>query len=198
MRIDARYKARMNAAPIARLCVPAGTAAACVVSAEPLDDPALEARRFARFADLAPAEQAGRIVALVRDGVYTELPGQVLVLRVIAGGVRHHAAVVALSSTATGAGAEASTTPVTLLALKDRREQLLEALQAEARQRPIFHGTTPEGVTYSGFAAADPTGVLGALHGGLPQDAPEATVAAVFADASIAIPAGLLVALGQA
>jgi hypothetical protein len=188
----------MNAAPIARLCVPAGTAAACVVSAEPLDDPALEARRFARFADLAPTEQAARIEALARDGVYTELPGQLLVLRVIAGGVRHHAAVVALSRTATSDRHETSARPIALLALEARREQLLEALQAETRQRPVFHGTTAEGVTYSGFAAADPAEILVALHDGLPQDAPDAAIATVFADATVAIPEGLLVALGRA
>jgi hypothetical protein len=187
----------MNAAPIARLCVPAGTAAACVVAAAPLDDDALERRRFAGFADLAPSEQAARILALAREGVYTELRGQVLVLRVIAGGVRHHAAVVCIAPVA-APDAPVVTVPTAVLAREAARAALLEALTAEARQRPIFHGTTAEGVTYSGFAAAEPAHILDALSGGLPEAAPGSALAAVFADAIAAIPAGLLVALGQA
>ena len=187
----------MNAASIARLVVPAGTAAACVVATEPFEDPALEARRFARCAHLPAATQLAQIVALVRDGVCAELRGQTVVLRVIAAGVRHHAAVMSIGP----AGALPvpahllQTVPSVLRATGPGDEKLLLLLQAEARQRPIFHGTTPAGTTYSGFAAADPDGILAAVAASLPQGTMPSALAAVFADEPIEIPPGLLIAL---
>lgn len=187
----------MSAAPVPRLCVPTGTAAACVVATEPLTEPALEARRFGAVAAASATTRLAWVQGLVRTGVCVELPGAVFVLRITAGGERHHAAVVATDGgPGPSAGALLAEPSICAASPGADCDALREALLAEARQRPVFHGTAADGTTYSGFLAADPASVLRAVDAATPQGLPRAALAAVFADPVQPVPAGLLVALG--
>lgn len=187
----------MSVAPIPRLCVPAGTAAACVVASEPLPEPALEARRYRAIAPLPDAERLLRLKSLVRDGVRVELAQAVLVLRISTEGSRHHAAIVSIDPDRGMPGGGLTAEPFACAASPgDACESLRTALAAEARQRPVFHGTTAEGITYSGFLAAEPQVLLEAVAAALPQQVPASVLAAVFPDAVHAVPPGLLIALG--
>lgn len=71
-------------------------------------------------------------------------------------------------------------------------------LEAETKQRPIFHGMTADGITYSGFEAKESAAILAAASAALPANAPAAPVALLFAGPAIEVPKGLVVAVSPA
>ncbi|MEY4117397.1 MAG: hypothetical protein RLZZ116_725 [Planctomycetota bacterium] len=193
-----RYNSCMKVAPIARLAVPTGTAAAVVVMREPTGDPSLDARRFSALESLDDARFRATFEELIVSGVYTVLSERVLVLRVSDHGVKSFAAVVALSGGGQGdvgrAGLFVHGSGLTAAG----GEALQALLEAETKQRPVFHGMTAEGVTYSGFEAKEASAILAAANAALPSTAVATSVALLFAGAAIEVPRGLFVAVGPA
>lgn len=206
----------MGFAPPRALIVPAGTAAAVVASQIEHADPQLDARRWARLAQLPPAARIDALQALIAAGVFTRLEDRVLVVRVVREGVRSLAAIVAVRNDGmphAGNAAPRRGAPV------DERiaiasAELEEILLAATRTRPVFHGTPPDGSTLSGFIPEDQDAILSAIASSLPigllprargDEPPESTpdgsqtategcdrIVAVFAGASAALPAGLV------
>ncbi len=200
-----RYKARMQVTPIARLCVPAGTAAAAVIALTANADAAIEARRFARLAQLDDVRFRAEFEELMVNGVYVMLAQRVLVLRISHGGVRTHAAIVCLRGGSGVAPARAglAATP-SIEAIPDNGDeecagaQLRRLLESETKQRPIFHAITAEGTTYSAFDGAHAAAILEVLAQGLAQSTPSSALAAVFVGEPQPIPTGLFVAVAPA
>lgn len=185
----------MEVAPIPRLAVPTGTAAAAVILRDPTGDPSIDARRFAAISLLDDAGFRGAFEELIVAGVYTVLAGRVLVLRVSGGGQRSYAAAVCIRGhgdpPAPRAGLSVHTRSVATTAAT-------ALLEAETKQRPVFHGMTAEGTTYSGFEAQATDEILAVLRDALPADSSSASVALVFAGPAIEIPPGLAVGLHAA
>jgi hypothetical protein len=79
-------------------------------------------------------------------------------------------------------------------------ESGLQALiEAESRQRPVFHGVTPEGVTYSGFAVIHSEALLQTLNSvWRSPERPTHSITVFGIGEEIALPAGLLVGLERA
>ena len=198
----------MEVAPIPRLAVPTGTAAAAVILRDPTGDPEIDARRFACIARLADAEFRGAFEELIVAGVYTVLTGRVLVLRVSGGGIRCFAAVVSIRdrdvSNATrpqpraGLSVHAGSIAVPTSESDEAAPSLRALLEAETKQRPVFHGMTADGTTYSGFDAQATTEILSAIARALPTTCAPAPVALVFAGDPVDIPVGLAVGLHTA
>jgi hypothetical protein len=188
----------MKVAPIARLAVPTGTAAAVVVMREPTGDPALESRRFSVLESLDDARFRAAFEELIVSGVYAVLSEKVLVLRVSDHGVKSFAAVLALGG---GGDREAGRAGLFVHGAELTAaggEALQALLEAETKQRPVFHGMTAEGVTYSGFEAKESSAILAAASAALPSSASAAAVALLFAGTAIEVPKGLFVAVGPA
>jgi len=195
---EGRYNSRMKVAPIARLAVPTGTAAAVVVMREPTGDPSLETRRFCVLESLDDARFRAAFEELIVSGVYAVLSEKVLVLRVSDHGVKSFAAVIALGE---GGHREAGRAGLFVhgAGLTAAGGEALQALlEAETKQRPVFHGMTAEGVTYSGFEAKEASAILAAASAALPSSASAAAVALLFAGTAIEVPKGLFVAVGPA
>lgn len=194
----------MQFAPIARLAVPTGTAAAAVVMREPTGDPTTEGRRFAAIAALDDEGFRGNFEELIVSGVYTVLSDRILVLRITGGGTRAFAAAVCITGNAPPAPTRAGLAPHTATlgtpSDSDATAALRALLEAETKQRPIFHGMTAEGITYSGFEAQSPAPILAQLAQALPAGTPTASaaVALAFAGDAIEVPAGLVVSVGSA
>ncbi|MFM1867286.1 MAG: hypothetical protein RL591_694 [Planctomycetota bacterium] len=203
------------AAPKA-LAVPAGTAVAIVVSREPHADPTLEMRRWERIAALDHSAQREALELLVTAGVFTVLHDAVLVVRIVREGSRAIAAIVASPAHASPSGGQtppttaaehlpepASTGQADSIALHDHAPEFSEALLAATRIRPIFHGTTSDGTTYSGFVADDAASILDALsaavaaHQEVRETIPRGNspLLAVFSGPSVALPPGLATAI---
>ena len=188
--------------PIARLAVPTGTAAATVIAPEPSHDPVCEARRFARIAALADTDFRAQFEELVVSGVYTVLHERLLAMRIVGAGVRN------LAFVARSEGADAphtlrdglDTRPIMVEVPTERAqaEGLWELALSESRQRPIFHGVTSDGVTYSGFGVLHPETVLTALSR-VADLAPARRGVVVFSlGGPLELPAGLLVGVESA
>lgn len=191
----------MRVSAVAHLAVPTGTAAATVIAREPFEDAAIEARRFARLEALSDVAFRANFEELIVSGVYTVLHGRLLVLRVIGGGTRRFALVARVDGTAAGyprAGLDVRPR-VAQLAVDSAAESGLQALvEGESRQRPVFHGVTPDGVTYSGFAVVHTDSILAALAATLPAAALLPGLTAFVLGESFDFPAGLAVGLEQA
>lgn len=195
---EERYNSCMMVAPIARLAVPTGTAAAVVVMREPTGDASLEARRFRVLESLDDARFRAAFEELIVSGVYTVLSEKVLVLRISDHGVKSFAAAIALGGSEGGdAGRAGLFAHSAELAAADGAT-LQALLEAETKQRPVFHGMTAEGVTYSGFEAKEASAILAAASAALPSGARTAAVALLFAGTAIEVPKGLLVGVGPA
>jgi hypothetical protein len=201
----------MDIAPVARFAVPAGTAAAIVVAREATGDETTDSRRFAAIASLDDARFRGSFEELIVAGVYTVLSERVLVLRVSAGGVRTFAALVAIAGatpvpTPSRAGLDIELQPLALAPDAAGTAAFRALLESEAKQRPVFHGTTAEGTTYSGFEAQATAEILTAIRGTIlgataPKTHPTprpSPLSLIFAGAAIDIPPGLIVGLRQA
>jgi hypothetical protein len=192
----------MMPAPVEHLVVPTGTAAATVVATVPSEDPGIESRRFARIQALGSPAFRAHFEELIVQGVYTVLHGRLLVLRVIGGGVRSLALVCALPGD-DSAKADRSglwTVPsITGLPI-DRAEELglKELIEAEARQRPVFHGVTGEGTTYSGFIVQQQRAMLEALASLALEGCRPAKLCVLTLGEPMQLPAGLLVAMDRA
>jgi hypothetical protein len=204
----------MNCSPPRALYVPAGTAAAVVTSPVRQEDPLLESRRWTHLSALAPARRIEALRALVAEGVYARVERRILVVRIVRDGTRALACIVELEPRASEAPLDASSAEG--LAVEARlaieSDDLAQALIAATRTRPIFHGTTADGTTLSGFDPEDQDAILDALAAAAPTEVPafgppfgaasrgsgSARLLAVFAggqDAeTFAIPAGLVVA----
>lgn len=195
---EGRYNSRMKAAPIARLAVPTGTAAAVVVMREPTGDPTLDARRFSTLESLDDARFRAAFEELIVSGVYTVLSEKVLVLRVSDHGVKSFAAVLAVEGSSPKAADRAGLFVHSAELAAEQGETLQALLEAETKQRPVFHGMTAEGVTYSGFEAKEASAILAAASAALPPAAGATSVALLFAGAAIEVPKGLFVAVGPA
>lgn len=189
----------MPVATIARFAVPTGTAAAVVVMREPTGDPVLDARRFAALDALDDARFRASFEELIVAGVYTVLADRVLVLRVSAHGVKSFAVALAVAGFPAKPRERAGLCVHSAEISAAHHGGALHALlEAETKQRPVFHGMTAEGVTYSGFEAKETSAILAAAAAALPADAPAAPVALLFAGPAIEIPKGLVVAVGPA
>ncbi len=199
----------MQVTPTVRLAVPAGTAAATVIAPSASADAASEARRFARLAQLDDLRFRAEFEELVVSGVYVMLAQRVLVLRISRAGIRAHAAIVRLETSDGVAPARAGLTATpSIHALTDNGDdecpaaRLRRLLDAETKQRPVFHALTAEGTTYSAFDAAQAAAILGviaqAFADGLAQSTPSSALAAVFVGEPREIPAGLFVAVAPA
>jgi len=188
--------------PIERLAVPTGTAAATVIATEPSTDPVCEARRFARIAALCDIEFRAQFEELVVSGVYTVLHGRLLVMRIVGAGVRN------LAFVARSQGADPplalrdglDTLPIMVEVPTERAqaEGLWELALSESRQRPVFHGVTGSGITYSGFGVLHTEAVLAALSR-VEELAPTRRGLVVFSlGGPLELPAGLLVGVERA
>lgn len=198
--MDARftlYKVGMKFAPAPCLAVPIGTAAATVVGTSPLDDPTAERRRFLAFVTLGEEEFVRRMRELVDLGVYGRFESCVMVLRISAGGTRALAAVVSVDESASSGPAPRVPQPLGTSAAEDTAEVFRAILEGETRQRPVFHATTPDGSTLSGFLAERPMEILEVLGQSSTARAPDPTssLLVVFAGAAQPVPAGLFVSL---
>jgi hypothetical protein len=72
-------------------------------------------------------------------------------------------------------------------------------VESEARQRPIFHGVTPDGMTYSGFSVVHSEPLLRALNESVRTSPGIVGGITVFAlGAGLELPAGLVVGLERA
>jgi hypothetical protein len=195
----------MSATPIAHLVVPTGTAAATVVAQEPSPDPAIESRRFARLEALEPVAFRAQLEELIVQGVYTALHGRLLILRVIGGGRRTFGVVVSLGDAAwrdtTAIPRSGLFTRPTVVEFPEEHARAIgvsELVEAEARQRPMFHGVTSDGTTYSGFVVQHPTTLLEALSQLSIGEIAPAPLAVLSLGSSIEVPPGLLVAMEPA
>lgn len=189
----------MQVAPIARFAVPTGTAAAVVVMREPTGDPVLDARRFAALEVLDDPRFRASFEELIVAGVYTVLSDRLLVLRVSAHGVKSFAVALAVAGSPAQHRERAGLCVHSAeISTADHGAGLHALLEAETKQRPVFHGMTAEGVTYSGFEAKETSAILAAAEAALPVNAPAAPVALLFAGPAIEIPKGLVVAVGPA
>lgn len=184
----------MPAAAIARLAVPTGTAAAVVVMREPTGDPTMDARRFAALTALDDARYRAAFEELIVAGVYTVLAERLLVLRVSAHGVKSYAVAVAIQGSPARCTSRSGLCAHSAeIAAASDADELRALLEAETKQRPVFHGMTAEGTTYSGFEAKDSAAILAAANTALPSTAPSAEVALLFAGQAIEVPAGLVI-----
>lgn len=184
----------MPAAAIARLAVPTGTAAAVVVMREPTGDPTMDARRFAALAALDDARYRAAFEELIVAGVYTVLAERLLVLRVSAHGVKSYAVAVAISGNPVQRTARAGLcTHSAEITAASANDELRALLEAETKQRPVFHGMTAEGTTYSGFEAKESAAILAAANAALSPAAAGADVALLFAGHAIEVPPGLVI-----
>ena len=196
---EGRYNSCMKVAPIARFAVPTGTAAAVVVMREPTGDPVLDARRFAALETLDNARFRAAFEELIVAGVYTVLAERVLVLRVSAHGAKSFAAAVCIGGTAADPADRAGLgVHCPEISAGTHADELRSLLEAETKQRPVFHGMTAEGITYSGFEAKESQAILVAAAAALPASTPAAPVALLFAGPAIEVPKGLVVAVGPA
>ena len=184
----------MQVAPIARFAVPTGTAAAVVVMRDPTGDPVLDGRRFVALEALDDQGFRAAFEELIVAGVYTVLTDRLLVLRVSSHGSKVYAVACALlgekAIPAQRAGLTVHAATVEPLQQRDDLESLLEA---EAKQRPVFHGMTAEGVTYTGFEARETSSILAAASTSLPTNVAPAAVAFLFAGKAVELPDGLVV-----
>ena len=189
-------------APVEHLVVPTGTAAATVVATMPSDDPGIESRRFARIQALGSPAFRAHFEELIVQGVYTVLHGRLLVLRVIGGGVRSLGLVCALPGGESIPGDRSGlfTAPSIVGLPVDRAEEtgLKELIEAEARQRPVFHGVTGEGTTYSGFVVQQHRPMLEALASLVLEGCGPAKLCVLTLGEPIQVPPGLLVAMDRA
>lgn len=195
----------MHLAPIARFAVPTGTAAATVVLAEPTGDPDVDARRFVALESLPDPDYRGAFEELIVAGVYAVLAERVLALRVNRGGTRSFAAVIAIRGAASGETQGGIPRPRAGLASvaasfgadpnSSEAQRLRALLEHEARQRPVFHGMTADGVTYSGFEAQSTADILSAAAAIVPTSATPSHVAFVYAGEPLDLPRGLAVGL---
>ncbi|MFZ9880455.1 MAG: hypothetical protein ACO3QC_03530 [Phycisphaerales bacterium] len=131
------------------LAVPAGTAIAGV--ANPLGDPDAVADELGRLEAIPDAELADAAASLVERGLFVDLPPSLVVVRASKDGLRR------LAVLCGGSGATVES---------NADEELRGLLEAETRQRPLFHGTTRSGTTYSGFRALESDAILGQLNRG--------------------------------
>lgn len=188
---------------VRQLAVPTGTAAATVVADEPFADPAIESRRFARLAASSDIAFRAQFEELIVSGVYTVLHNRVLVLRVIHGGRRSFAVVGedAAAPRPSYPRAGLQTTPQYAVIAEDvASESGLQGLvESEARQRPVFHGVTPGGMTYSGFSAVHSEPLLRALNQAAGEASRSLGGITVFALGSgLELPSGLVVGVDRA
>jgi hypothetical protein len=187
----------MELSPVARLAVPTGTAAATVVRLEPSGDEHTDARRFVAIEQLDEADFRGAFEELVVEGVFVVLSAKVVVLRVSSGGTRSFAAVLSVTDGETKSAPRGGL--VTDLSILGSRSADADAtalrglLEAESRQRPIFHGTTDQGVTYSGFEAQNAAAILERVRSIVPEGAEYSPVALVFAGDPVEVPRGLFI-----
>ena len=201
-------KHSMSIAPVARFAVPAGTAAAIVVAREPTGDEFSDSRRFGAIAGLDDARFRGSFEELVVAGVYTVLADRVLVLRISRSGVRSLAALVRLDAAGSApnprAGLDVDVATYGAPADASQDEVLHEVpmlralLESETKQRPVFHGMTADGITYSGFEAQATASILDAARPLIPPHAPSAALCLVFAGPAVEVPEGLIVGVRQA
>lgn len=192
----------MSIAPVARFAVPAGTAAAVVVAREPTGDEVSDSRRFSAIARLDDAHFRGSFEELVVAGVYTVLADRVLVLRISRSGTRSLAALVRLdaggSTPDSRAGLDVEVATYGAAADAPQAEVLRALLESETKQRPVFHGMTAEGTTFSGFEAQATASILDASLQLIPSHAPSAALCLAFAGPTVEVPAGLIVGVRQA
>lgn len=154
----------------------------------------MDARRFAALADLDDARYRAAFEELIVAGVYTVLTDRVLVLRVSAHGVKSYAAAITISSGSPTASARAGLcVHAEELSTETGADALRALLEAETKQRPVFHGMTAEGTTYSGFEAKETAAILAAANAALPEVDAQAPVALLFAGQAIEVPPGLVI-----
>jgi hypothetical protein len=155
----------MNFMPPRALYVPVGTAAAVVTSPARQEDPLLESRRWTHLSGLAPERRVEALRALVAEGVYARIERRIVVVRIVRDGARALACVVERGSRASETSPDAASAAG--IAVGDRLAiasgDLEQALVAATRTRPIFHGTTADGTTLSGFDPEDQDAILDAL-----------------------------------
>jgi hypothetical protein len=193
----------MHVTAVRHLAVPTGTAAATVIAREPSADPAGESRRFLRLESLPDIAFRAHFEELIVSGVYTVLHSRLLVLRVIGGGTRRFAVVASESPddlvVYPRAGLESRPRVAEVAAAAAEESGLQALVESEARQRPIFHGLTPDGVTYSGFAVMQSDALLKALNAIPRRPArPRQGITVFSIGEEIALPAGLVVGLEHA
>ena len=181
----------------ARLIERADASAAESVDTGDTGDADIDGRRFAALEALPDADFRGSFEELVVAGVYAVLSDRVLVLRVNRAGVRSFAAAVAIPGTAAAprAGLVSAVRGFGAPPDSPAAVALRALLEAEARQRPVFHGTTTDGVTYSGFDAQAPAAIIRAAAAIVPDGAPACHAALVFAGEPVELPRGLVVGL---
>ena len=193
IRQESLYKTSMKFAPAPRIGVPAGTAAAIVIATSPSTDPLLDSRRYARFAALPAPEMHAAFEALVASGVYVILERRILVLRILQAGTRAIAAIVSVEDTQPARpGIHPITQPISIT---DPSGALGTLLDFSTKQRPVFHGSTPDGITLSGFEADDEPALIAALETLFPVQLRQPGVWAVFAGIEAIVPAGLVLEL---
>lgn len=192
----------MTVSAVAHLAVPTGTAAATVVAREPFADEAIESRRFARLEALPDIAFRANFEELVVSGVYTVLHGRLLVLRVIGGGTRRFAVVAsvtgAANATAVRAGLDAHPPAICIEADRAIESGLQTIVETESRQRPVFHGTTPDGVTYTGFAVLHAEALLEALRASAGASVGTGGLTVFVIGGPLELPPGLAVGLERA
>jgi len=194
----------MKIAPVARLAVPTGTAAATVTAQGFSGDPETDARRFGCLATLDDASFRGAFEELIVAGVYTVISERVFVLRSSRAGVKHFAVVLAIHGHGTPPAMRAGLAAHSCILGTDPEHEAAVRLRAmleyETKQRPVFHGMTPEGITYSGFEAeaAGAGNILAEAAKLMPETAPSAALAVLCVGPAVEFPEGLLVALGAA
>ena len=192
----------MKIAPVARFAVPTGTAAATVVAQGFSGDPETDARRFACLTTLDDASFRGAFEELIVAGVYTVLSQRVFVIRTSHAGVKRFAAAISIEGRGEVPAMRAGLAPHACVLgsdpAHDSAVRLRALLETETKQRPVFHGMTPEGITYSGFDAQAAADILAAASALMPEDAPSAALAVLCVGPEIDLPDGLLVALGAA
>jgi len=192
----------MKAVAVARFAVPTGTAAATVVMREPTGDPTTDARRFSVLAALGDEAFRGAFEELIVEGIFTVLAQRVLVLRVSRNGTRAFGAVIAIDGADAPPPARAGLSPHPTPIASDTSAEPTAAfralLEAETKQRPVFHGMTPEGITYSGFEAQAGAAILDAAAPLIPATARAASLAVLFAGDAVDLPDGLVVGLHAA
>lgn len=177
----------------------------------------METRRWERIAALEHSARREALELLVSSGVFTVLRNSVLVVRIVHDGTRAVGAIVTRERSpgqmtlTNGASIDPAVNSAThhaldrtaVIHLDERSPEYTEALLAATRTRPIFHGTTADGTTYSGFVAEDAAVILEtlstaiaaepALHNaGLRLDFP---LLAAFSGRSVELPPGLATAI---
>lgn len=151
---------------ISHIALPTGTSAGSVVEPRAVANPTLEARRFGHLSALEPASRRDAFATLVRDGVFVIRRDTLILIRRSRAGERVLFAIIAASGSDPSAATDGSgiDPALSFAAIESPSGALRAAVDAETKQRPIFHGVASDGTTYTGFECADPGAVLASLE----------------------------------